>query len=124
MSELTVTETFLKRERWIVASGLVLICALSWAYLLAGAGTGMSAVAMSNWQFPPPAHAVTAGGAWDASYWLVMFSMSTSFLGFFSISLVGTLMLSPILAMMLISSGWEEPTSSLRVLTILTDGNE
>ncbi|UCD69748.1 MAG: DUF2182 domain-containing protein [Betaproteobacteria bacterium] len=75
MSELTVTETFLKRERWIVASGLVLICALSWAYLLAGAGTGMSAVAMSNWQFPPPAHAVTAGGAWDASYWLVMFSM-------------------------------------------------
>ncbi|UCH49835.1 MAG: DUF2182 domain-containing protein [Betaproteobacteria bacterium] len=75
MSETTAAEGLLQRDRWIMASGLVLICALSWFYLLGGAGTGMSTVAMTTWQFPPPIRAVTSGGSWGVSYWLLMVSM-------------------------------------------------
>jgi predicted metal-binding membrane protein len=75
MSTTTTAEAFLRHDRWIIASGLALICALSWFYLLRGAGTGMSAVAMTTWQFPPPIHGSSYVGSWDTSYWLVMLSM-------------------------------------------------
>jgi predicted metal-binding membrane protein len=75
MSETTTAEGLLQRDRWIVAGGLVLICALSWIYLLGGAGTGMSTAAMTTWQFPPPIRVVTSGGSWGPSYWVVMVLM-------------------------------------------------
>jgi len=51
---------------------MAVICLLSWWYLLSGAGTGMSTLAMTTWQFPPPE---TSGGgttAWGVQYWLIM----------------------------------------------------
>jgi predicted metal-binding membrane protein len=36
------TESLLKRDRVIVLTGLVALIVLAWAYILAGAGTGMS----------------------------------------------------------------------------------
>ncbi len=71
----TTVEALLRRDRWIVAGGLALICVLSWFYLLGGAGTGMSTVAMTTWQFPPPVRGGSFAGPWEASYWLVMASM-------------------------------------------------
>ncbi len=38
----SLTESLLRRDRWIVLGGLVALTLLSWAYILAGAGTGMS----------------------------------------------------------------------------------
>ena len=75
MSTTTTAEAFLRRDRWIVAGGLALICALSWFYLLGGAGTGMSTLAMTTWQFPPPVRTADSGASWPMSYWLIMASM-------------------------------------------------
>jgi predicted metal-binding membrane protein len=41
-------EELLKHDRAVVVSALVLVIAVSWLYLLAGAGTGMSAFEMSS----------------------------------------------------------------------------
>jgi predicted metal-binding membrane protein len=74
MSDQTVTEQLLRRERAIVLVGLALIIALAWCWVLAGAGTGMSTTAMTTWQFPPP-----TGPAmhmdWGAGYAVIMFFM-------------------------------------------------
>jgi predicted metal-binding membrane protein len=71
----TTLEGLLRRDRMIVASGLALLVLLAWGYLLAGAGIGMSSIAMSTWQFPPPAPAMRMARAWDAGYWFVMLAM-------------------------------------------------
>lgn len=72
MPATTVVEEFLRGDKWIVGAGLALIGVLSWVYLVLGAGTGMSAVAMTTWQFPPAVHAASTSGAWELSYWLIM----------------------------------------------------
>jgi len=68
-------ETVARRQRAIVISGLVLVCLLAWAFVLAGAGTGMNIRAMSTWQFPPPMNRPQMAGARDAGYWLAMLAM-------------------------------------------------
>ncbi|HET6629813.1 MAG TPA: DUF2182 domain-containing protein [Woeseiaceae bacterium] len=74
MIDSSATEELLRRDRWIVGGGLLLICALAWAWLLAGSGTGMSMAAMMSWEFPPPAMA-GGGGSWSAAYWLLILVM-------------------------------------------------
>jgi predicted metal-binding membrane protein len=71
----TATEALLRRDRLIVAACLALICLLSWYYLLRGAGTGMSTLAMTTWQFPPPLHASGGGAHWPVLYWCIMLLM-------------------------------------------------
>ena len=67
-------ETLLQHDRMVIALALVLLTALAWWSILQGAGTGMSASAMTTWQFPPP-HVVPSPGAWNAAYWLTMLTM-------------------------------------------------
>ena len=67
-------ETLLRHDRAIIASALCLLTALAWLALLQGAGTGMSAAAMTTWQFPPP-RVTPSIGAWNAAYWLTMLAM-------------------------------------------------
>jgi len=45
---LTTVEALLRRERTVVACGLALLTLLAWSYLWMGAGTGMSATAMTR----------------------------------------------------------------------------
>jgi len=71
----TATEALLRRDRLIVAACLVVICLLSWYYLLTGAGTGMSTVAMTTWQFPPPVYGSSGASHWPAQYWWLMIVM-------------------------------------------------
>ena len=59
----------------IVVVCLAVICLLSWYYLLRGAGTGMSTLAMTTWQFPPPVHASGGTGHWPVLYWWIMILM-------------------------------------------------
>ncbi len=68
-------EALVGRDRWIAGTGLVLIFALAWWYVLAGAGTGMNTLAMTSAQFPPPVGLSPSHQPWPASYWLVMLLM-------------------------------------------------
>ena len=70
----TVVETLLRRERRIVLAGLLLITVLAWTWILTGSGTGMSALDMTTWRFPPPLH-VGVVENWSISYAVVMFFM-------------------------------------------------
>ena len=71
---MTATEALLRRERLVVAACMLVICSLSWWYVFAGAGTGMSTLAMTTWQFPPPIYP-TSASAWPLFYWCLMIVM-------------------------------------------------
>lgn len=63
-------ESILKRDRWVVLGGLVLVVAMAWAYLLAGAGMGMSVHDMAGM-----AGEGMGPAAWTWGYAVVMFFM-------------------------------------------------
>lgn len=52
MQETSVLEAVVKRDRVIVLTGLLLVIALAWMYILTGAGMGMTALKMSSGTFP------------------------------------------------------------------------
>ena len=71
-------EALLRRDRWIVISGIALLSLIAWAWLMAGAGMGMSALDMTRMVYGD--HSAMKSGApteasWDATYWLAMFFM-------------------------------------------------
>jgi len=68
-------ETLLRRERAIIWSALAILTLLAWLWVLLGSGTGMSAIAMSTWQFPPPRPSMMMSGDWSPVYWLTMLLM-------------------------------------------------
>ncbi len=68
-------ETLLRRERAIVWSALAILILLAWLWVFLGAGTGMSTIAMTTWQFPPPRPAMMISGDWSPAYWLTMLFM-------------------------------------------------
>jgi parallel beta-helix repeat protein len=70
-TETTPIEALLRRERFVVIAGLALITALSWWWVLIGAGTGMSIGAMTTWVFPPPVRTIVAAD-WSATYAVVI----------------------------------------------------
>jgi predicted metal-binding membrane protein len=63
-------DRLLASPRAIVAAALAVIVALAWLYLLAGAGTGMSPLAMTTWL--PPLGASLPPTAWTPSYAVLM----------------------------------------------------
>ena len=75
MADTTLTERIVRREQAIIAAGLAAITGLAWYYVVTGAGTGMSTIAMTTWQFPPPRPSMPMPGAWDGAYWLTMLLM-------------------------------------------------
>jgi len=75
MPQTTLTERIVRREQLVIALGLITITALAWLYVAMGAGTGMSTVAMTTWQFPPPHPATMKPAAWDGAYWLTILVM-------------------------------------------------
>lgn len=76
----TGIEDLLRNDRRVVAAVLVLIILCSWFFVLAGAGTGMSTLAMTSWEMAigaPSAlgHALASPVRWDAQYALAMVLM-------------------------------------------------
>jgi predicted metal-binding membrane protein len=65
----------LRRERVIVWIALAILTLLAWLWVFVGAGTGMSIIAMTTWQFPPPRPSIIAPGDWAPAYWLTMLGM-------------------------------------------------
>ena len=70
----TPVEALVRRERVVVVAGLISITALAWWWLLSGAGTGMSVMAMTTWSFPPPIHSSLVED-WSPVYAILMFLM-------------------------------------------------
>jgi predicted metal-binding membrane protein len=70
----TATERLLRRERLVVATGLLLILVLAWGWVVIGSGTGMMAMGMTTWSFPPPASAPLPF-TWSPGYAVIMFFM-------------------------------------------------
>jgi predicted metal-binding membrane protein len=71
-------EKALKRDSRIVLGALALLTALAWGYVLLGAGTGMSPLAMTTRSFPPFAGrqlGMFTHEPWSADYWLIMLLM-------------------------------------------------
>jgi predicted metal-binding membrane protein len=84
--ETSLTETLLRRERWIVLAGLGGITILAWIYLLTGAGTGMSVRAMTIVSlFPHRIVGMPFHTTWTSGYsilmllmwWIMMIAMMT-----------------------------------------------
>lgn len=71
---MTLTEKLLNHDRFVIAAGLALLTILSWVWVMAGAGTGMSTIAMTTFQFPPPAMDGVAM-QWTPLYALIMLAM-------------------------------------------------
>lgn len=71
MSELLAG--ILRRDRRVVASALILVTLLSWMYILAGAGMGMSGVEMTRHSVMGMDMLVV--GAWDLEFIVLMFLM-------------------------------------------------
>ncbi len=72
---LTLTERALRREHLLVIAGIAAILALSWYYLLTGAGTGMDPSQMTSSRFPLPAISTGGNSAWPLDYWFLMLLM-------------------------------------------------
>ena len=78
-------EAVVRRDRLVVVTALAAVIVLSWAYLLAGAGMGMSALKMTRMSQPAMAGGTAEGGmaamammaraVWTPSYAVLMFFM-------------------------------------------------
>lgn len=68
-----ILERALRRDRQVVAGALMLATALAWAYILAGAGMGMTAMEMTRHSMMPMP--MMEHAEWDVSYALLMFFM-------------------------------------------------
>ncbi len=68
-------EKALKQPQWLTSAALLLVILCSWGYLYNGAGTGMSARAMSDWHFPPAQLRSSGSSLWSPGYCLLMFLM-------------------------------------------------
>lgn len=75
--ETTALEALLRRERLIVVGGVIIISALAWWYVVTGAGTGMSVVAMTRIAISPGAFSDDAAmpQQWTGAYWAIMLAM-------------------------------------------------
>jgi predicted metal-binding membrane protein len=80
--DLSFTERLLRRDRFVVGGGLILLTALAWLYILAGAGTGMPAWHMFSLSLFPHrlgemamSGMVMHPGAWSPGYWVIMLLM-------------------------------------------------
>lgn len=81
----TTLEAVIRRDRVVVITSLLAVIALSWAYLLAGAGMGMSAFEMTRMSHLGMAEDVSDGdmagmtmmipAVWTSGYAVLMFSM-------------------------------------------------
>ena len=78
-------EAVVRRDRLVVVTALTAVIALSWAYLLAGAGMGMSAFEMTRMSQLGAAGGMSEGGmvgmvmmtpaVWTPGYALLIFFM-------------------------------------------------
>ena len=75
VSETTVLETVLRRDRWAVVAALVMVIIAAWIWIVFGAGTGTTAVAMTQMAAMPDMDAMMQRAVWTPGYAGLIFAM-------------------------------------------------
>jgi predicted metal-binding membrane protein len=75
VTETTVLETVLRRDRFVVIAALVAVILVSWMWIVLGAGTGMSAVAMTQMAGMPDMDMMMERAVWTLGYAGLIFAM-------------------------------------------------
>src|SRR5246127_1557044 len=66
VTDTTVLEAVLRRDRFVVIAALVAVIVVSWIWIVLGAGTGMSAVAMTQMAGMPEMDTMMEWAGWTA----------------------------------------------------------
>jgi len=64
LSETSVLETVLRRDRWVLVAALVMVMIAAWIWIVFGAGTGTTAVAMTQMAGMPDMDMMMERVAW------------------------------------------------------------
>jgi predicted metal-binding membrane protein len=75
VSETTVLETVLRRDRVVVVAALIAVIAAAWIWIVLGAGTGTTAVAMTQMAGIPDMDMMMERAVWTPSYAGLIFAM-------------------------------------------------
>ena len=75
VTDTTVLEAVLRRDRWVVVTALIAVILISWVWIVLGAGTGMSAVAMTQMSGMPDMDMMMARAVWTPAYTALIFVM-------------------------------------------------
>jgi len=75
VTEATVLETVLRRDRWVVIGALIAVILVAWIWIILGAGTGMSAVAMTQMAGMPDMDMMMERAVWTPPYTALIFAM-------------------------------------------------
>jgi predicted metal-binding membrane protein len=72
---MTVLEAVLRRDRFVLIAALVAVIVVSWIWIVLGAGTGMSAVAMTQMAGMPDMDTMMERAVWTPGYAGLIFAM-------------------------------------------------
>jgi predicted metal-binding membrane protein len=75
VTETTILEAVLRRDRYVVVGALVAVILAAWVWIALGAGTGMSAVAMTQMAGMPDMDMMMARAVWTPGYAGLIFAM-------------------------------------------------
>jgi len=75
VTETTVLEAVLRRDRWVVVAALIAVIAVAWIWIVLGAGTGTSAVAMTQMAAMPDMDMMMERAVWTPGYAALIFAM-------------------------------------------------
>ncbi len=75
VSETSVLETVLRRDRWVVVAALVMVIIAAWIWIVFGAGTGTAAVAMTQMAGMPDMDIMMQRAVWTLGYAGLIFAM-------------------------------------------------
>jgi predicted metal-binding membrane protein len=75
VSETTLLETMLRRDRWVVVAPLAMVITAAWIWIVFGAGTGTTAVAMTQMAGMPDMDMMMQRAVWTPGYASLIFAM-------------------------------------------------
>jgi len=75
VSEATALENVLRRDRWVVVAALVMVIITAWIWIVFGAGTGITAVAMTQMAGMPDMDTMMQRAVWTLGYAGLIFAM-------------------------------------------------
>src|SRR5438132_8939245 len=75
VADTTFLEAILRRDRFVVVAALVAVIVVAWIWIMLGAGTGMSAVAMTQMAGMPGMDMMMERAVWTPGYAGLVFVM-------------------------------------------------
>ena len=75
VTDTTVLEAVLRRDRWVVVGDLIGVIIAAWIWIVLGAGTGMTAVAITQMAGIPDMDMMMERAVWTPGYAALIFAM-------------------------------------------------